>query len=331
MRFQKNIMAVLMGLMAASVWADDLVIYSSRGEHLIKPIIEKYEQETGVKIKLVTDKAGPLMEKLQAEGKNSPADVLITVDGGNLWQASQRRLLQPIESEVLKRNIPEHLRDAEGQWYGMSVRARTIFYGKGKVNPSSLSTYEDLANPKWKGKLCLRTSKAVYNQSLVAMMIANDGVENTEKTVAGWVNNLALPPFPNDTEMLKAIADGRCEVGIANSYYYGRLQKKDPDFPVGIFWANQKAQGVHVNVSGAGVAKYAPNKPEAVRFLEWLSGSEAQNLFADLNMEFPANPNIKPAASVAAWGSFKEDRMNVENTGFRQREAVMLMNKVGYR
>lgn len=313
--------------------ADDLVIYSARGEHLIKPIIEKYSQTTGTKITLVSDKAEPLAAKLQAEGKNTPADILITVDGGNLWQAAEQGLLQPVKSAVLDKNIPAHLRDPQGRWYGMSVRARTIFYNSNQVKPAQLSSYEDLADAKWKGKLCVRTSKAIYNQSLVAMMIANDGAKQAKQTVSGWVNNLAQAPFANDTELLKAIGDGRCAVGIANTYYYGRLMKDaaNAKLPIGIFWANQQDKGVHVNVSGAGVTRYAPHKQAAVKFLEWLSGSQAQNLFADLNMEFPANPAIQPAPAVAAWGKFKEDTLNVSNTGVKQREAVMLMNQAGYR
>ncbi|MDO5687624.1 MAG: Fe(3+) ABC transporter substrate-binding protein [Neisseria sp.] len=324
---------LLAAVTATPTLADDLVIYSSRGEHLIKPIIEKYTAQTGIKIKLVSDKAEPLIAKLQAEGKSSPADILITVDGGNLWQATQRGVLQPVNSAVLNKNIPTHLRDPKGQWFGFSVRARTIFYNTTKVKPSQLSTYQDLASDKWKGKLCVRTSKAVYNQSLVAMMISHDGAKNTEKTVKGWVNNLAQAPFANDTEMLKAIGDGRCDIGISNTYYYGRLmkQKENAHLPIGIFWANQNNTGVHVNVSGAGVTRYAPHREAAVKFLEWLSGAEAQNLFADLNMEFPANPAIKPDPAVAAWGTFKADTLNVSNTGVKQREAVMLMNKAGYR
>ncbi|UOO81291.1 Fe(3+) ABC transporter substrate-binding protein [Uruburuella testudinis] len=328
---KKTLAASVAVMMAAPVFADELVVYSSRADNLLKPIVAEYEKKTGTKIKLVSDKAGPLMEKMKAEGSNTPADVLITVDGGNLWQATQMGLLRPIQSATLKANIPAHLRDPKNQWYGLSVRARTIFYNTDKVKPAELSTYADLADPKWKGRLCLRTSGNVYNQSLVGTMIANQGAAKTEQIVKGWVNNLAVAPFANDTAMLEAIGAGRCDVGIANTYYYGRLMDKQPNLPIGIFFADQKAKGTHVNVSGAGVAKFSKHPAEAQKFIEWLSGSEAQNLFADLNHEYPANPKIKPDPKVAKWGSFKQDVINVSVAGSNQKRAVMLMRKAGYR
>lgn len=328
----KKTLAVSVALMAAlPAYANTLVVYSSRAEHLLKPIVAKYEQATGTKVQLVQDKEGPLMEKMRAEGSNSPADVLITVDGGNLWQASQMGLLRPINSNVLKTNIPAHLRDPKNEWFGLSVRARTLFYNTNKVKPSDLSTYADLANPKWKGRLCLRTSNNVYNQSLVGTMIQNLGAKKTDAIVRGWVGNLAVTPFANDTAMLEAIGAGRCDVGIANTYYYGRLMDKQPDLKVGIFFADQKGRGTHVNVSGAGVAKYSKQPAAAQKFIEWLSGAQAQNLFADLNHEYPANPKIKPDAKVARWGSFKQDVINVSVAGHNQKQAVMLMRRAGYR
>ncbi|QEY25526.1 Fe(3+) ABC transporter substrate-binding protein [Neisseria zalophi] len=318
-------------LLAAPVFAEELVVYSSRSDNLLRPVVEAYQKKTGVSVKLVNDKAGPLMEKLKAEGSNSPADVLITVDGGNLWQATQMGLLRPINSATLKSNIPANLRDPKNQWFGLSVRARTIFYNTNKVKPSELSTYADLADPKWKGRLCLRTSNNVYNQSLVGTMIANHGQVNTARIVKGWVNNLAVAPFPNDTAMMEAIGAGRCDVGIGNTYYYGRLMDKKPDLPVGIFFADQQGKGTHVNVSGAGVAKYSKNVPQAQKFIEWLSGSEAQNLFADLNHEYPANPKINPDPKVAKWGKFKQDLINVSVAGSNQQKAVMLMKRAGYK
>ena len=308
-----------------------LVIYTSRAEQLIKPIAEAYEKEAGVKVAFVSDKEAPLMERLAAEGANTPADVFMTVDAGNLWQATQKGLLQPVDSAVLKANVPEHLRDPKNEWFGLSVRARTIFFNKDKVKPEQLSTYQDLASDKWKGKLCLRSSKKVYNQSLVAMLSAEDGVAATEKTVKGWVVNLAAPEFSDDTKMLEAIAAGQCEVGIANTYYYGRLLEKDPKFNVGVFWANQKGKGTHVNVSGAGVAKNAKHKEQAVKFLEWLSSEKAQSMFADSNLEYPVNPKVKANALVSGWGTFKQNVINVSQAGAGQADAVILMDKAGYK
>ena len=328
----KTTLAASLALMvAAPAFANELVVYSSRADNLLKPVVAEYEKKTGTKVQLVGGQAGPLMEKIRAEGSNTPADVFITVDGGNLWQATQMGLLRPINSPTLKANIPASLRDPKNQWYGLSVRARTIFYNTNKVKPAELSSYAALADAKWKGRLCLRTSNNVYNQSLVGTMIANLGAVKTKQIVKGWVANLAAPPFANDTAMLEAIGAGRCDVGIANTYYYGRLMDKQPNLPIGIFFADQQGKGTHVNVSGAGVTKFSKRPAEAQKFIEWLSGSEAQNLFADLNHEYPANPKVKPDPKVAKWGSFKQDVINVSVAGSNQKRAVMLMRKAGYK
>lgn len=311
--------------------AEEVVVYSSRQEHLIKPLFDAYTDNTGVKINYVTDKEGPLLERLKAEGANTPADMLITVDAGNLWQAAEQGVLAPVESEVLENNIPEHLRDPENQWFGLSVRARTIVYSTERVDPDQLKTYEALGEPQWKSRLCLRTSKKVYNQSLVAMMIAHQGKEATEQVVRSWVNNLATDPFSSDTKLIEAIVAGQCDVGIVNTYYFGRLQKENPDIPAAIFWPNQESNGVHVNISGAGITRHADQREAAIKLLEWLSGPEAQGLFAELNMEYPANPKIPAAPQVAAWGDFKQDTINVSKAGQLQAEAVMLMDRAGYR
>lgn len=316
---------------ASSVFAEEIVVYTARNEQLIKPLFDLYKKETGVDVKFVTDKEGPLMQKLKAEGANGPADILLTVDAGNLWLAANDDLLKPIKSATLTKNIPAHLRDPKNRWFAMSVRARTIFYNKEKVKPEELSTYEDLATPKWNKRLCLRTSNKVYNQSLVAMMIAELGEKKSEEIVAGWVKNLATDVFPDDTKMLEAIDAGLCDVGIANTYYYGRLLNKKPDLKVGIFWANQKQKGVHVNVSGAGVTKYAKNEKGAVKFLEWLSSDKAQNLLVDEDLEYPANPKIKPNAKIASWGTFKPNYINVSKAGELQASAVKLMDRVQYK
>ncbi len=313
--------------------ADEIVVYSARNEQLIKPLFDAYTKETGTTIKFITDKEGPLLEKLKAEGVNTPADMLITVDAGNLWQAAKLGLLQPVPSSVLAANIPAHLRDPASQWFGLSVRARTIIYNTNKVQPADFSTYEDLGNPKWKGRLCLRSSKKVYNQSLVAMMIREYGEPKTEQIVKSWVANLATDPLSDDTKAMEAVAAGQCDVTVVNTYYYGRLMEKKPDLPLGIFWLNQgaKESGVHVNISGAGVTRHAKNPVAAIKFLEWLSSEKAQNLFADLNLEYPANPKIKPDAAVAAWGKFKQNPLNLALAGELQTAAVMLMDRAGYK
>jgi iron(III) transport system substrate-binding protein len=310
---------------------EEVVVYSARNEQLIKPLFDAYTAETGVAIRFITDKEGALLEKLKAEGANTPADMLITVDAGNLWLAAKEGVLSPVESKTLTTNVPAHLRDPGQRWFGLSIRARTIVYASDRVKPSALSTYEGLADPTWKGRLCLRTSKKVYNQSLVAMLIASQGEAETEKVVRGWVANLATDPLPDDTKVMEAIAAGQCDVGIVNTYYYGRLMKKKPQLKLALFWPNQGDRGVHVNISGAGITQHAKQRAAAVKLLEWLSAEKAQRLFADADMEYPVNPRVKPDAAVAAWGSFKHDTINVAEAGKRQAQAVMLMDRAGYK
>lgn len=328
------VLTVVFAVIAAvQSYASEVVVYSARKDHLIRPLFEAYKKETGVDVKYITGKAAPLMQRLKSEGENTSADMLLTVDAGNLWNAAHEGLLQPVDSKVLQNNIPSHLRDADNQWFGLSVRARTIVYSTERLKAEDLSTYEDLANSKWKGKLCLRTSKKVYNQSLIAMFIAQYGEQKTEDIVKGWVANLATEPFSNDTKVMEAIVAKQCDAGIVNTYYFGRLQKKDPEVPLALFWPNQTSgeAGVHVNVSGAGITKYAKHKKEAVKLLEWLSSEKAQNLFADSNMEYPVNPRVKPDEAVAKWGDFKQNVINVTNAGKLQKKAVMLMDRAGYR
>jgi len=310
--------------------SNELAIYSARNEQLIKPVFDRYTAETGVPIRFVTDDAGPLIERLAAEGANSPADILLTVDAGELWHAANRGLLRPVESAVLSKDIPASLRDPENRWFGLSVRARTIVYSTERVKPEELSTYEALADPRWRGKLCLRTSKKVYNQSLVAMLIAQHGEEQTEKIVLGWVENLATDVFSNDILLMEAIAAGQCDIGIVNTYYFGRLLRDKPTIPVKLFWPDQNGSGVHVNVSGAGITTHAPHAEAAQKFLEWLSKQESQSMFAGLNLEYPANPAVKADPIVLAWGDFKSNPINVAKAGELQANAVKLMDRAGY-
>jgi iron(III) transport system substrate-binding protein len=318
-----------------SAFTEEVVVYSARNEQLIKPLFDSYTRDTGVQIKFITGGEGPLMERLKAEGQNTPADVLLTVDAGNLWQAAHQGLLRPVQSKILQDNVPAHLRDPANEWFGLSVRARTLVYNTTRLKPADLSTYEDLADPKWKGRLCLRTSKKVYNQSLVAMMITEHGELKTENIIKGWVSNLATAPFADDTKAMEAVAKGQCDVTIVNTYYFGRLMEKTPGFPLAIFWPNQnlssKNSGVHINVSGAGVTRHAKNPLGAQNLIEWLSSDKAQNLFADNNLEFPVNPRVKPDPTVAAWGSFKQNLINVKDAGSLQAQAVKLMDRAGYK
>ena len=310
--------------------ADEVVVYSSRIDELIKPVFDAYTAKTGVKVKFITDKEAPLMQRIKAEGQNGVADLLLTVDAGNLWQAERMGILQPIKSTAIEQNIPSQYRASSGDWTGLSLRARTIVYSTERVKPEELSTYEALADEQWEGRLCLRTAKKVYNQSLTATLIETHGEAKTEEIVKGWVDNLSTDVFSDDNAVLQAIEAGQCDVGVVNSYYFGRMHKANPQLPLKLFWANQNDRGVHVNLSGIGLTRHAPHPEAAVRLVEWMTGEEAQKLFADLNQEFPANPKVEPSAEVAAWGRFKADSIPVEVAGKRQAEAIRLMDRAGW-
>jgi iron(III) transport system substrate-binding protein len=332
-------MALLIGVVGCGEQHNtepELLVYSARNEHLIKPLFDRFTQNTGIQIRYVTDKAGPLLSRLQAEGENSPADLLLTVDAGNLWQAANMGVLAAIESPILIRNVPAHLRDQDNQWFALTIRARTLVFNTDKLAPADLSSYEALAEERWQNRLCLRTSKKVYNQSLVATMIASLGVDRVEQIVAGWVANLALPPLANDTAVMEAVALNQCDVGIVNTYYYGRIMAQKPALPLALFWPNQQgkgvvARGVHVNVSGAGVVRASHNKEQAQQLIEWLTSEEAQQILMDLNQEYPVNDAVALNAELAAWGEFKADSVDVSEAGRLQVEAVKLMDRVRYR
>lgn len=309
----------------------ELVVYSSRKEHLIKPLLEQFTQETGIEVKLQTGKANALIERLKAEGENTPADIFMTVDAGNLWYAASQGLFQPMALTHIETKIPAHLRDPQALWTGLSVRARTIVYHSERVRPEQLSSYEALAQPEWKDKLCLRTAKKVYNKSLVSAMIAHDGTEKTEQVLQGWVSNLAAKPHAKDSHVMDAIAAGQCDLGIVNTYYFGRLQDKHPKTPIKLFWANQDSYGTHINTSGAGIVKHAKQRDSAQKLLDWLASDKAQTQFGRVNKEYPANPNIPLDPQVASWGAFKADDLNLAKVGEGQEEAVKLMQKAGYK
>ena len=316
-------------ILVASKPVDELVIYSSRSEHLLKPVLDRYSKQYGVKFKYTTGKASALNQKLLTEGKDTKADLLITVDAGNLWFAASKGLLMPITSKIVANAVPLHLRDDRMRWVGLSLRARTIIYDSRRVKRQQLDTYAGLADKKWRGKLCLRTSQKVYNRSLVAMLLAVHGAKKTEQILKGWVANLAAPVFSSDTKVIEAINAGQCAVGIVNSYYLGRLQRKDPNYPVKIFWANQQSSGVHVNISGVGIVNSSKFKV-AQRFVEWLVQREAQKIFAELNLEYPVN-GTDVATTVASWGQFKANDLSLSRMGTLQMEAIKVMDRATYR
>ena len=311
--------------------SSELTVYTSRQPQLIEPIVEQFTNETGIKVNLLSGNAQELMERIDIEGEDSPADIFMTVDAGVLWQAAERDILAKIDSEILNENIPAHLRDSKNEWFGLSKRARTIVFSSDQFKDNDFSTYEDLADPKWKGKLCLRTSKKVYNRSLIASMIDAYGFDKSKEVVSGWVSNLATEVFSNDTNALKAVSSGQCGVTIVNTYYLARLLD-DPEYNnLSLFWANQSDRGVHVNISGAGVVKTSKNKKNAVLLLEYLSSNKAQDFYASANKEYPVLVGAKIDESIENWGSFSEHTINVSKLGSLQKEAVFLAQEVGYK
>jgi iron(III) transport system substrate-binding protein len=322
----------------AVVSADGEVnVYSARQENLIKPLLDDFTRDTGIQVNLLTGKADELLQRLRLEGRNSPADVLITVDAGNLHQAKEAGVLSTIESSVLNERIPENFRDVDGQWYGLSLRARPIMYNKAKVDPSELSTYEALTDPKWRGRICIRSSSNVYNQSMVAAMIATNGAEAASEWAEGLVANLARPPQGGDRDQIMAAAAGVCDIAIANTYYLGgMLAGDDADQraaaeQVGVFFPNQEDRGTHVNISGAGVVVHAPNRDNGIRLIEYLTTEEAQRWYAEVNQEYPVRPEVPASEILRSFGDFKADSLNLSLLGQHNAEAVRVMDRAGWR
>jgi iron(III) transport system substrate-binding protein len=326
-----SINVLISTILFAEKLAQPLVIYSARKTQQIAPLLEAFTKKTGIKTELMTGDAGPLLQRISTEGSATKADVLFTVDAGNLWLAAEKDILQALTSSVLEKNIPPQLRDPKNRWFGFSVRARTMVYNSKKIKTKELSTYENLAEKTWLKRLCLRSSQKVYNQSLVALLIKEQGENKVEKILKGWVDNLAAAPFSSDDLVIQAVEAGQCDVGIVNTYYFAEHQRKNPKTPVQIFWANQNTSGVHINISGAGLTKYAKNVKGGIEFLEWLSSVEAQNIISDINLEFPANPAAKTNALVNSWGPLKMNEQNLAAAGELQARASILMDRAGYK
>ncbi len=318
--------------------ADEVNVYSARKEALIKPLLDAFTKQTQIEVNLVTGKADALLKRLESEAANTPADVLVTVDAGRLHRAKTADLLQPVASAVLERSIPANYRDPDGQWYGLSLRARPIMYAIGRVDPESITRYEDLAEPKWKGRICVRSSNNIYNQSLVASMIVAHGEAQTETWVRGLVANLARPPKGGDRDQIRAAAAGQCDVAIVNTYYLAQMlhtengaADRDAASKIGIVWPNQNGRGTHVNISGAGVLKFAKHKDNAVKLLEFMVSGEAQRFYADSNYEYPIRTDMEPNDTLRQWGRFKEDSVNLSLLGVHNGAAVKLMDRAGWR
>lgn len=331
-------LAVALLALAGPATAQEVVnVYNSRHYGTDQQLWDGFKAETGIQVNVVQGTHEQLIQRMQSEGANSPADVFITVDAGRLAQASGLGLLQPVTSPRLEAAIPAHLRDPEGLWYGMAMRARIIAYAKDRVDPSTLSTYEALAEPQFKGKVLVRSSTNVYNLSFVGAILEANGFEATEAWCEGLVENMARPPEGGDTDQLKAVAAEVGDVAISNTYYLARLaasekpEDKELADKVAVFFPNQDGRGTHVNVSGAAVIKTAPNKDNAVKLLEYLSAPEAQRYFADTSLEYPANPEVKAHPVLASWGEFKQDTLNPSVYAKNAPEAAMLMDRCGWK
>ena len=299
-------------------------------------MFKKFTDQTGIEINVVKGSADQLIQRLISEGENSPADILLTVDAGRLHRSKEAGLLQPILSRTLYRNIPAALRDPDNQWFGLTVRARVIVYSKDRVSPSDLSTYEDLAGPQWKGRIAVRSSSNIYNQSLMASLIEANGKRKALSWAKSVRKNMARAPRGSDRDQARAVAAGIADVAIMNTYYIGKLasskDSKDHEVvkKVAIFFPNQKGRGTHINVSGAGVTKSAKNKENAIKFIEYLSSAEAQEIFGSVNFEYPVKIDNNKSELLNSWGSFNFDNMNLSILGMRNSEAVKLFDKAGW-
>jgi iron(III) transport system substrate-binding protein len=331
---------LLAAIQPASAKAQDKVLnlYSSRHYETDEALYTNFTKQTGIKVNRIEGGEDALIERIRNEGDKSPADVLITVDAGRLWRAEQLGLFQPVKSQVLESRVPASYRHPGGMWFGFSARARIIAYSKERVKAGEIARYEDLADPKWKGRICTRSAGHVYNLSLMSSLVNHMGEARTEAWAKAVASNLARTPKGGDTDQLKAVAAGECDLAISNTYYYVRLLKsKKPDDrtvaeKVGVILPNQQDRGTHVNISGAGVLKHAPNREAAVRFLEYLASDDAQNYFANGNNEWPVVPSVKPDnAALATLGKFKTDTLNVGSIGQNQPTAQRIADRSGFK
>ena len=312
-----------------------LNLYSARHYQTDDALYAGFTEKTGIEINRIEGESNALIERIKSEGANSPADIFLTVDAGNIWRAEDAGLFQPVESEVLDNAIPENLRHPDGLWFGFSTRARLIYYDKTKIQAGEIKAYEDLADPKWKGKVCIRSSSNVYNQSLLSALIDAHGEAGAKEWAQAVVANFARNPVGGDTDQIRGIGAGECEVAVANSYYFVRLmnnpEEKELVEKIGWVFPNQDDRGTHVNVSGAGVLKHAPHKEAAVKFLEYLASPEAQRYFAEGNNEYPVLSDAEVVPALKALGSgFKVDPLNVAVYGSNQPKAQMIFDSVGW-
>ena len=317
--------------------ADEVNIYSYRQEFLIKPLLETFTAGTGIKTNVIFSKSG-LLERLQHEGANSPADVILTSDIGPLHDAVERNLVAPIESQVVKDNVPEHYRSKDDLWVGLTARSRVIYASRERVKPGEIQTYEDLADPKWKGRICTRSGKHSYNLSLIGSIIEHDGEEQAEQWLRAVKENLARRPQGNDRAQVKAIKEGQCDLALGNTYYFGHMltNEEEPEQQewarsVNIVFPNQEGRGAHMSISGAALAKHAPNRDAAIKLIEFLTSEKAQKMYAEVNYEFPVRPGIEWSPLLKEYmGDFKADKVNLGDVVKHRAAASRLVDRVGF-
>lgn len=313
--------------------AGDVNIYSYRQPYLLDPLLEAFTKKTGIETNVVFAKSG-LAERLEREGRNSPADVVMTVDISRLNELVERDLTAAVETEVLRQDIPEHFRHPEGKWYGLTTRARLIFTSKERVEAGEIETYEELADDKWNGRICTRSGKHPYNIALISSMIAHHGEAETEQWLQGLKNNLARKPQGGDRDQIKAVAEGVCDVAVGNSYYYGNMLQDENQRPaaeaVNLVFPNADGRGTHVNISGMALTNSAPNRENAIKFMEFLTTPEAQTIYAEVNFEYPVNPAVEPSKLVSSWGELHADDLSLQTIAENREAAVKMVDRVNY-
>jgi len=331
------LLASLLTLIVTAPISAQINLYTHRHYDSDKILFEKFTKETGIKINVIKGSADQLIQRMISEGKNSPADILLTVDAGRLHRAKEAGVLQSINSKTINKNVPSEMRDPDGFWYGLTVRARVIVYAKDRINSNELSTYEDLATTKWKGKIAIRSSGNIYNQSLMASLIEANGSRRALRWAIGIRKNMARAPRGNDRDQVRAVAAGLADIAVVNTYYLGILanskEKKDRDVfnKVSVFFPNQNNRGTHINISGAGIAKYSKNKSDAIKFIEFLTSPEAQETFGKVNYEYPLFIENNKSDLLKSWGTFKADKQNLSILGKRNSEAVKLFDRADWK
>ena len=330
-----GLVAVAMGisLNQPATAAEEVNVYSLRQPFLIEPMFKRFTEETGIRVNTLFSQSG-LVERIKHEGRNSPADLLLTVDIGRIQDAVDADIAQPLQSDIIRSNIPDQFRDENNLWVGLTTRARVIYTSLDRVAPDEIATYEDLADPKWKGRICIRSGMHVYNIALIASMIANHDEAYTKKWLTALKDNLARKPQGADIDQIEAVSQGVCDIAIGNSYYYGKMLDDPNKAPaakdVRIVFPNQGGRGAHVNISGVALMKHSPNQENAIKLVEFLSGDEAQHMYADVNFEYPVKPGVAWSEMVRSWGTFKHDDLSLNVVAAKRGDAIRMIDEVGF-